>query len=132
MPLKIFCSVLVLCLVATSSPLSPKNPLQESGADTKYQTSSAASGPTGDTTKDPIPASEEEPPEGELAPAAVQLDVSNSSPLIQELYKATRETKEKEILSHIDQAKRLVERADLKAVDAQGRTALHWAVFGAR
>src|SRR5271166_3009864 len=36
--------------------------------------------------------------EGEPAPAAVQLDVSGTSPLIQELYYATRETKEKAIL----------------------------------
>jgi hypothetical protein len=60
----------------------------------------------------------------------VSLDVSKSSPLIQELYKATRETKEKEILAHIEEAKKLVDRADLKAVDAEGRTALHWVVFG--
>jgi uncharacterized protein (DUF2126 family) len=34
-----------------------------------------------------------EVPEGELAPAAVHLDVSNASKLIQVLYAATRETK---------------------------------------
>src|SRR5207248_8570675 len=73
----------------------------------------------------------EEVPEGELAPAAIQLDLSKASPLIQELYAATRETKEEPILARLAQAKKLVENgADLKAVDSQGRTALHWAVFG--
>ena len=67
----------------------------------------------------------------ELAPAAVDLDLSRSSPLIRELYLATRETKEQQILSHLAEAKKLLEDgADVKATDAQGRTALHWAVFG--
>jgi ankyrin repeat protein len=61
----------------------------------------------------------------------VQLDVSTDLPLIQALYQATRETKEQAILEHIAEAKRILEAgADLKDVDAQGRTALHWAVFG--
>jgi hypothetical protein len=72
-----------------------------------------------------------EPPEDELAPAAVELDLSQSSPLIQTLYAATRATKEKDILAKLDEAKHLIESgADVKATDAQGRTALHWAVFG--
>jgi len=129
MTLKMFCSALVLCLIAAFSLGSSKNPRQESSDNTK-QEASTASHPPGDTTKDHIPASEEEPAEDELAPAAVELDVSKTSPLIQELYKATRETKEKEILAHIEQAKKLVDGPDLKTVDAQGRTALHWVVFG--
>ena len=73
----------------------------------------------------------EEVPEEELAPAAVQLDLSKASPLIQELYAATRETKEQAILARLAKAKELVENgADLKATHLQGRTALHWAVFG--
>jgi LssY C-terminus len=73
----------------------------------------------------------EEVPEEELAPAAVQLDLAKASPLIQELYAATRETKEQAILARLARAKALVENgADLKATDLQGRTALHWAVFG--
>src|SRR6185369_11465494 len=73
----------------------------------------------------------EEAPENELAPAALRLDMSSSPPLIQTLYQATRETKENEILARLAQARKLVESgADLKATDPQGRTALHWAVFG--
>jgi hypothetical protein len=73
----------------------------------------------------------EEAPENELAPAALRLDLSTAPPLIQTLYQATRETKENEILARLEQAKKLVESgADLKATDPQGRTALHWAVFG--
>jgi LssY C-terminus len=73
----------------------------------------------------------EEVPEEELAPAAVKLDVSHTSPLIQVLYQATRETKERPILDRLAEAKKLIAaNADIKAVDAQGRTALHWAVFG--
>lgn len=68
--------------------------------------------------------------EGEPAPAAVQLDVSGTSPLIQELYYATRETKEKAILERLTRAKELVGSADVKAADSRRRTALHWAVFG--
>jgi hypothetical protein len=64
-------------------------------------------------------------------PAAVTLDVSQDSPLIRELYQATRVTKEKDILAHLDAAKSLLASgADVKAVDPQGRSALHWAVFG--
>ena len=75
--------------------------------------------------------SDEETAEDELAPAALQLDVSNLPPLLQELYRATRATKEQEILGHLTKAKELVDGgADLKALDPRGRTALHWAIFG--
>lgn len=69
--------------------------------------------------------------EEEAAPAAIELDTSKDSALIKTLYEATRETKEKAILAKLDQAKRLIDSgSDVKAVDVQGRTALHWAVFG--
>ncbi|MBA3915630.1 MAG: LssY C-terminal domain-containing protein, partial [Acidobacteriales bacterium] len=68
----------------------------------------------------------------EIAPAAVQVDVSQSSPLIKELYQATRETKDDAILARLEAAQKLVDGGtDLKATDVDGRTALHWAVFGA-
>ncbi len=74
---------------------------------------------------------QEEQADEELAPAAVELDVSKASPIIRTLYQATRETKEPAILGKLAQAKKLLdEGADVKALDAQGRTALHWAVFG--
>ena len=80
------------------------------------------------------PAVEDLPDEGEpseeLVEPAVHLDVSHVSPLIQMLYQATRETKEDAILARLADAKKLVSTADLTATDAQGRTALHWAIFG--
>jgi hypothetical protein len=72
-----------------------------------------------------------EPPEGELAPAALQLDESKASPLIQVLYAATRETKDQPTLDDLAQAKTLINSgADVKATDSLGRTALHWTIFG--
>jgi hypothetical protein len=74
---------------------------------------------------------EENADEGELEPAAVTIDVSQTTTLIQELYQATRLTKEKEILEHLTNAQKLIDSGtDIKGTDAQGRTALHWAVFG--
>ena len=74
---------------------------------------------------------EEELPEGELAPAAVKLDVSNAGKLIQVLYAATRETKDQPTLDDLAQAKTLIEgEADVKAMDSLGRSALHSAIFG--
>jgi len=74
---------------------------------------------------------DEDADEGELEPAAVTLDQSGTTPLIQELYAATRLTKEKEILDHLNKAQQLIASGtDIKGTDAQGRTALHWTVFG--
>ena len=76
-------------------------------------------------------ADSEEEAEEESAPAALEIDVSDSSPLIRELYQATRETKEKAILERLANAKKLLDDGtDVKATDAQGRTALHWTIFG--
>jgi hypothetical protein len=70
-------------------------------------------------------------PNDELEEAAVKLDVSRSSPLIQKLYQATRDTKEQDILARLTEAKKLLaDGADVKAIDQYGRTALHWTVFG--
>ena len=85
--------------------------------------------------KPKVPANAEVPDEnaeeGELEPAAVAIDESGTSPLIQALYQATRLTKESEILEKLENAVKLLDLgADIKAVDTQGRTALHWAVFG--
>ena len=67
----------------------------------------------------------------ELEEAAVKIDVSRSSPLIQKLYQAPRDTKEQDILARLTEAKKLLaDGADVKATDQYGRTALHWTVFG--
>jgi hypothetical protein len=74
---------------------------------------------------------DEEEESEDLAPAAVQMDKTGDSPLIRKLYEATRETKEKAILERLAEAQRMIEDgADVKPVDALGRNALHWAVFG--
>ena len=76
-------------------------------------------------------ADDEDTPNDELEEAAVKLDVSHSSPLIQKLYQATRDTKEQDILARLTEAKKLLaDGADVKATDQYGRTALHWTVFG--
>jgi hypothetical protein len=76
-------------------------------------------------------ADDEDTPNDELEEAAVKLDVSRSSPLIQKLYQATRDTKEQDILGRLTEAKKLLaDGADVKATDQYGRTALHWTVFG--
>ncbi len=74
---------------------------------------------------------DEDTPDEEIEDAAVKLDVSRSSALIQKLYQATRETKEQDILDRLTEAKKLLaDGADVKATDQYGRTALHWTVFG--
>jgi ankyrin repeat protein len=76
-------------------------------------------------------ADDEDTPNDELEEAAVKIDVSRSSPLIQKLYQATRDTKEQDILAKLTEAKKLLaDGADVKATDQYGRTALHWTVFG--
>jgi hypothetical protein len=73
----------------------------------------------------------QEMPDDELDTAAVTLDLSHTSPLIQKLYQATRETKEQPILDRLAEAKKLIaDGADVKATDQYGRTALHWTIFG--
>ncbi len=73
----------------------------------------------------------QETPDDELDAPAVTLDVSHSSPLIQKLYEATRETKEPAIVGRLIEAKEIIASgADVKATDQYGRTALHWTVFG--
>src|ERR1700761_2079562 len=46
-------------------------------------------------------ADDQDTPNDELEEAAVKLDVSRSSPLIQKLYQATRDTKEQDILARL-------------------------------
>ena len=70
-------------------------------------------------------------PNDELEEAAVKIDLSHSSALIQKLYQATRDTKEQDILARLTEAKKiLADGADVKATDQYSRTALHWTVFG--
>ena len=120
-----------LCLIAVSTPsIGRARPLQtetEPNAGRATFTERAQQPRSAEVSRD-IP---EDAPEDELAPAALELDVSHDSPLLQDLYQATRETKEQAILERLKHAKGLIAGgADLKATDPQGRTALHWAVFG--
>src|SRR5262245_6465310 len=66
----------------------------------------------------------------ELSPAAIQLNGSGDSPLIQTLYQATRQTKEQPTLAKLTEALNLIQQgADIHAKDPNGRTALHWVVM---
>src|SRR6201992_3804810 len=112
------------CLVLVSLSLRPLAVVAQA-------TPSAVPNATTDSSEGVVDDSGEELPYGELAPAALQLDESKASPLIQELYGATRETKVPNIVARITQAKSLIDSgADVKATDSMGRTALHWAIFG--
>jgi hypothetical protein len=123
---KLYSLLLARCFVANSAPALamfqetlPTQP--ETASPGQEQTPKLAA-------QADIPA---EAPEDELAPAVLERNVVNESPLIQVLYKATRETKEGPILDRLAEAKKLIEGStDLKATDPEGRTALHWAVFG--
>jgi len=121
----------ILCLIAVSTPsIGRARPLQtetEPNAGHATFTELVQQPRSAEGSRD-IP---EDAPDDELAPAALELDVSHDSPLLQDLYQATRETKEQAILERLKHAKGLVAGgADLKFSDPQGRTALHWAVFG--
>ena len=126
---------LALFLPLTTTPLiadSPQAPTQTSSLPTGAAPSQASPSPTSSARSEPkvedLP--EEGEPTEELVTPALRLDVSHESPLIQALYQATRETKEDAILARLADAKKLIDTADMKATDAQGRTALHWTVFG--
>jgi ankyrin repeat protein len=130
---KFDCLLLLLCCIVTAGmqlvegapAFAARNPLA-GPLPSNFQDQQPRATKTGSVAE-----SQEEPDEEESAPAALELDVSSAGPLIRELYQATRETKEKVILEHLAGAKKLLdEGADVKATDAQGRTALHWTIFG--
>jgi hypothetical protein len=113
--------LLAVCLALTGSADINTATAQTKPATTRPESNQAEtdSQDTSDTADD------------ELETAAVSLDLSHSSPLIQKLYQATRETKEQDILARLSEAKKLLaDGADVKATDQYGRTALHWTVFG--
>lgn len=129
--------LLMLCVIVLIAPATmsarPYPQSQSSGQSSKAKQPAKAESDqeesAGSEDQDTQEA-QKEAEEEEMAPAAVEMDVSKDSPLIQELYRATRETKDKAILARLETAKGLVATADVKATDPQGRTALHWAVFG--
>ena len=86
--------LLAFCVVIAAMPTT--------GAARPFAVNATAPEPFSDdqnqkTAKDDSKADSEEEAEDESAPAALEIDVSNSSPLIRELYQATRETKEKDL-----------------------------------
>jgi len=123
------CWCLLLCLgIAASTRAGAQQP--GNAAATQRPTPDSASS-SGQQAASPVGIDDEDIPDGELAPAVVTLDVSHTSPLIQTLYAATRETKEQAILDRLATAKKQIDDgADLKPADKDGRTALHWAIFG--
>jgi hypothetical protein len=119
--------LLCVCL-ALSTGVFAQQPAGPAAAQTPTPEAASASG---QQEALPVGIDDEDIPEGELAPAVVTLDVSHTSPLIQTLYAATRETKEQAILDRLAEAKKQIDSgADLKPSDDLGRTALHWAIFG--
>ena len=108
---------------------APQQDAKQNAAKKPAKKSDAAAAKSEDDDQDKNDTDDDENADDD--PAAVTLDVSQDSPLIAALYQATRATKEKDILAQLDIAKKLIDSgADVKAVDPQGRTALHWAVFG--
>lgn len=95
--IRLICSALALTVVTGSFPAGAGTSRFQSDATPRQESSNTP--PFSTSAKQPVEIPEEDAPEGELEPAALQLDVSSSSPLIEELYRATRETKEKEILA---------------------------------
>jgi hypothetical protein len=93
-----------LCLIAVSTPsIGRARSLQtetEPNAGHATFTERAQQPRSAEVSRD-IP---EDAPDDELAPAAVELDVSHDSPLLQDLYQATRETKEQAILERLKHA----------------------------
>ena len=124
MPLRtrVFLSLCCVLLVIVASAQTVHRP-EASIAVPKQNAAANATAPDQDK--------ENEEESDELAPAALDMDKSADSPLIRKLYEATRETKENNILARLDEAKKMIEDgADVKPVDALGRNALHWAMFG--
>src|SRR5262249_39097480 len=85
----LFALSIVLAGVAAFQQV-PQSPAPPAAQTTPEQTTPAE--PKGVRSAE-IPDVPDEVPEEELAPAALELDVSKESPLLQLLYKATRETK---------------------------------------
>ncbi len=124
-------SLFFTLILATATPIAA-NLQQGPPATQSAEPSKSGASQVSEEAQQPDQEAEAESAEDQdPAPAKLTLDVSKDSPLIQSLYQATRDTKEQAILGDIAGAQKLVdEGADLKFVDPQGRTAMHWAVFG--
>jgi ankyrin repeat protein len=124
-PLRTSSLIFAACLILAGS-----TPVNIAAAQTKPASKASQKTPA-QAEDSKTDADDEDTPNDELEEAAVKLDVSHSSPLIQKLYQATRDTKEQDILARLTEAKKLLaDGADVKATDQYGRTALHWTVFG--
>src|SRR5712675_1389901 len=88
-------TIFVVCLMFSSCPT-----IDTAIAQTKPAPPPRANQQAPSQTEDKAESDDQEPND-ELETAAVTLDVSHSSPLIQKLYQATRETKEQDILARL-------------------------------
>ncbi|MGB7437083.1 MAG: ankyrin repeat domain-containing protein, partial [Candidatus Acidiferrum sp.] len=128
---KLLSTLVILLVACVGMPSAAMGPAQDAQAPAKQKAAAKSKAQEAQNADEDNVAEDQEPADEDLAPAVVQLDMSSASPLIQALYRATRETKEQEILAQLAQAKSLLDNgADVKAVDFNGRTALHWAVMG--
>ena len=89
---KYLCLLLILFVSLVGTSISAVNSRQDKQNAPKPKPASKQSSDTKQADDDTSDKDQDEPVDEDLAPAAVQIDVSKSSPLIQTLYQATRET----------------------------------------
>jgi hypothetical protein len=102
---KYLCLLLIIFVSLVGTSISAVNSRSDEQNAPKPKPASKPSSDTKKADDDTSDKDQDEPVDEDLAPAAVQIDVSKSSPLIQTLYQAARETKEQQILAQLAQAR---------------------------